>query len=665
MRRRPRAGRTACSLALVAAAATVIGAQRPPRSGRELAEHAREAVGKYRAVANQLGLVEIGNSLPPDTNAEDLAALCRSRERAIEIARANGTANLAATGTNQDPLSNERRAVAERYLAAVSTYVGDVDQAIQHFTAARDALSTFRQRIPRLEIQMARLCRGPWRRESQAGRDRQLPGDVQRRSLPVPAASRRRAQASRSARRAAVDVLHGVPEGEPDDLEVRWLLNLAYMLLGRYPAGRPAEASAQPDLFRSERDDAAVHGRRRARPSSDATTSPAARSPTTSTATAWSTSFFTSVDYCAPARLYRNSGDGTFEDRTDGARLLTRLGGLNAIQTDYNNDGRLGHLRDARRLGGRDAELAAAQQRRRHVHRRDARGRAARMAPQSTHSRRLGGLRQRRLARLFVGHELSPSQLFRNSGDGTFEDVTARAGVGATAFTKGVVAGDYDNDGYPDLYVSNMFGDNFLFHNKRRRHVHGGREGARRRRSRSSASRRGSSTTTTTAWLDIFVVVVSELGRGVRQVLPRTAAAGRDDDAVPQRRQRHVRRTSRSRRRARRGSCRRWAPTSATSDNDGFLDMYLGTGTPSFAALMPNIMLRNDAGRRFLDVTAATGTGHLQKGHGIAFVDIDNDGDEDVMLNIGGAVPGDQYTESLFENPGSRPNTGSRSGWSA
>ena len=87
-------------------------------------------------------------------------------------------------------------------------------------------------------------------------------------------------------------------------------------------------------------------------------------------------------------------------------------------------------------------------------------------------------------------------------------------------------------------------------------------------------------------------------------------------------------------------------------DNDGFLDMYLGTGTPSFAALMPNVMLKNVDGKRFVDVTEATGTGHLQKGHGIAFVDIDNDGDEDVLLNVGGAVPGDNYGEALFENPG-------------
>ena len=61
---------------------------------------------------------------------------------------------------------------------------------------------------------------------------------------------------------------------------------------------------------------------------------------------------------------------------------------------------------------------------------------------------------------------------------------------------------------------------------------------------------------------------------------------------------------------------------------------------------------RNDDGQRFVDVTAATGTGHLQKGHGVAFADFDNDGDQDIFANIGGFVPGDEYPKVLFENPG-------------
>jgi hypothetical protein len=56
--------------------------------------------------------------------------------------------------------------------------------------------------------------------------------------------------------------------------------------------------------------------------------------------------------------------------------------------------------------------------------------------------------------------------LFHNNHDGTFTDVTAKAGVGNGRWGIGAVAGDYDNDGWPDLYVTN-FGKNRLFHNNR------------------------------------------------------------------------------------------------------------------------------------------------------------------------------------------------------
>jgi hypothetical protein len=67
---------------------------------------------------------------------------------------------------------------------------------------------------------------------------------------------------------------------------------------------------------------------------------------------------------------------------------------------------------------------------------------------------------------------------------------------------------------------------------------------------------------------------------------------------------------------------------------------------------MPNRMFRNPGGRAFVDVTQATGTGHLQKGHGVAFADLDNDGDDDVFVSLGGAFLGDKYQDALFENPG-------------
>jgi enediyne biosynthesis protein E4 len=56
------------------------------------------------------------------------------------------------------------------------------------------------------------------------------------------------------------------------------------------------------------------------------------------------------------------------------------------------------------------------------------------------------------------------SHLFKNNRDGTFTDVTAKAGVGRSGWGQGVCIGDYDNDGYEDLFVS-YFGKNILYHN--------------------------------------------------------------------------------------------------------------------------------------------------------------------------------------------------------
>ena len=58
-----------------------------------------------------------------------------------------------------------------------------------------------------------------------------------------------------------------------------------------------------------------------------------------------------------------------------------------------------------------------------------------------------------------------PSRLFRNDGDGTFTDVADAAGVTNLRYCKGSAWGDYDNDGNPDLYVSNYAGENRLYRN--------------------------------------------------------------------------------------------------------------------------------------------------------------------------------------------------------
>jgi hypothetical protein len=87
-------------------------------------------------------------------------------------------------------------------------------------------------------------------------------------------------------------------------------------------------------------------------------------------------------------------------------------------------------------------------------------------------------------------------------------------------------------------------------------------------------------------------------------------------------------------------------------DNDGWLDFYVGTGNPDLSVLIPNRMFRNDGGRRFQDVTTAGGFGQLQKGHAVAFGDINNTGTQDIYSVVGGAVETDHAHNQLFMNPG-------------
>ncbi|MEM7394496.1 MAG: CRTAC1 family protein, partial [Verrucomicrobiota bacterium] len=87
-------------------------------------------------------------------------------------------------------------------------------------------------------------------------------------------------------------------------------------------------------------------------------------------------------------------------------------------------------------------------------------------------------------------------------------------------------------------------------------------------------------------------------------------------------------------------------------DNDGWLDVYIGNGSTGFRDIIPNRMFRNDGGAGFQDVTSSGGFGHIQKGHGIAFADLDNDGDQDIYAVMGGAFSSDVYQNVLFHNPG-------------
>ena len=77
-------------------------------------------------------------------------------------------------------------------------------------------------------------------------------------------------------------------------------------------------------------------------------------------------------------------------------------------------------------------------------------------------------------------------------------------------------------------------------------------------------------------------------------------------------------------------------------DNDGYPDIYLGAGDPSYFSLAPHMLFHNQQGKAFADITASSGISELHKGHAVAFADLDNDGDEDILTVTGGAVRGEQ-----------------------
>jgi hypothetical protein len=88
-------------------------------------------------------------------------------------------------------------------------------------------------------------------------------------------------------------------------------------------------------------------------------------------------------------------------------------------------------------------------------------------------------------------------------------------------------------------------------------------------------------------------------------------------------------------------------------DNDGCFELYLGTGDPEPWFVLPNLLYSGRLdGRRCAwsadNLSALSGVGNLQKGHGIVFFDVDGDGDQDLYSALGGMWPGDRWPNQLF-----------------
>jgi hypothetical protein len=457
--------------------------------------------------------------------------------------------------------------------------------------------------------------------------------------------------------RRAMRYFTALAERFPDRLTPCWLLNVAAMTLGEYPGAVPAEFRIPPSAFESgegfprfaniaSRVGLEVFGLAGSVAVDDFD------------GDGLLDAAFCCWDPKAALRFFRNSGHGTFSETTAGAGLEGILGGANLVQGDYDNDG------DADLLVLRGTWLGKAGRHPKSLLRNNGNG----TFTDVTFAAGLGELHYPSETAawadydrdgdldLYVGNEQEdetpvPSQLFRNNGDGSFTDEAVRAGVENWRFSKGTSWGDFDDDGFPDLYVSNLRGENRLYRNNR--------DGTFTDVAPKLGLERPLSSYACWFWdfdndghLDLFV---SCYDGGVEAV-----AAGYLGKPVPPgtelcRLYRGDGRGGFEEVAARAGLSRPMMAMGANFgdlDNDGYPDFYLGTGYPEYEALMPNLMLRNREGRGFVDVTFAGGFGHLQKGHGIAFADFDEDGSQDVFAQMGGAYRGDGAHSALFQNPG-------------
>ena len=447
----------------------------------------------------------------------------------------------------------------------------------------------------------------------------------------------------------------------------RWLLNIAFMTLGAFPDQVPGQYLVSPEAFQPEIDFPRFEN-----------VAPRLGLDTFNLCGGAIVDDFDNDDYLdivtstwdlkGQMRFFRNNGDGTFSDRTEEAGLLGFYGGLNMVQADYDNDGDtdIFVLRGAwlSKWGRHPNSLLSNNGDGTFVDRTFEAGLGYVHYPTKTAS--WGDYDNDGDLDLFVANEtdhnvFAPTQLFRNNGDGTFTDVASQSGVQRHCFGMGTAWGDYDDDRYPDLYAACW--PNQLFHNDGDGTFTNvaerlGAEGPKR---------------PFAVWFWDFnndgaldLLVNSSAGPvGILALNPLGIDVPASDPALRSLQESapveimHLYQNDGDGGFKEVGAQKNLTypaqPMGANFgdlDNDGYLDFYLATGDVWYSELRPNVMFLNNRGEGFTNVTMAGGFGHLQKGHGVSFADLDNDGDQDVYVQMGGAYPGDKFNDALFENPG-------------
>ena len=467
----------------------------------------------------------------------------------------------------------------------------------------------------------------------------------------------------------AIELWKEVLKDDPENLNAMFLLNVAYMNLGQYPDGVPSEYRINPDKFKSEYNIGYFPN----------------------IAAGLGLDFFTrSGGVCVEdfnndgnldvinsgwfldeqVKFMVNNGDGTFSDKTEASGLKGITGGLDMKTGDFNNDGFVDVLiprgawwNDFGKLpcsllknngDGTFTDITQSSGLMNHLY--------------PTQSVVAADFNNDGWLDIFIGNESRaigaseryPCELYMNQKDGTFKNVAKEAGIDVICFSKGVVAGDYDNDGWMDIAISSQGTPNYLFHNETGKN--NGNVSFKDVSKEAGISGPvksfplGFLDYNNDGWQDIFILTYDadncdydnaaefydKPAKGEYSIMYKNNGNGTFTDVTKELHLQH--------------SMTVMGFNYGDLDNDGWLDLYAGTGTPNYTSLVPKRMFRNNDGQNFQEVTYSGGFGHLQKGHGIGFADVDNDGDQDVFEDMGGGYEGDAYQSAFYENPGHPEN---------